>query len=429
MRRLPIYFLIDVSESMVGEQIQYVEDGLSAIIRELKTDPYALETAWISVLVFAGQARTLVPLREVISFYPPRFPIGGGTSLTKGLGHLMYELRKNTIATTATQKGDWKPIVFLFTDGSPTDDTSAVIREWKEHWQNKANLIAISFGEENNLSILKELTDTVLLFKNTSAQSYREFFRWITASVKSSSLSISNNGSGIELAKLTDDSILTKIDVDKLPPAPRTEEMKATFLPWGDVSRIPYTVCGPYLKELFDKAFITGLHDPALRPTADEWEQALIKTADLMQPCQNKDCDQQWFVFDNTTRPCCPFCNTPYQGQLPFLNLYWSRKAGSFTPENHRLMVYHNQYLYQWHVNRNIYPNERLTDLEKKPVGYFVFHQNRWQLVNQAMTLLRDLTEGKDIPVNSMVELTDNKQLLLSSEEGGRLIVVQLVNH
>lgn len=217
MRRLPIYFLIDVSESMVGEQIQFVEEGLATIIKELKSDPYALETAWVSIIVFAGQAKTIVPLQEVISFYPPKFPIGAGTSLGNGLGHLMYELRKNILQTTATQKGDWKPIVFLFTDGTPTDDSSAAIREWKQNWQGKSNLIAISFGDENNLSVLKELTETVLLFKNATPQSYKEFFRWVTASIKSSSVSVSNNGSGIELAKLSD-GVIEKVDLDKLPP-------------------------------------------------------------------------------------------------------------------------------------------------------------------------------------------------------------------
>jgi uncharacterized protein YegL len=103
-RRLPIYFLIDVSESMVGEPMLAVEEGMAAIIKELKADPYAIETAWISIIVFAGGAKTLVPLQEIIQFYPPRFPIGSGTSLSKGLGHLMFELRKNTIKTTYEQK-------------------------------------------------------------------------------------------------------------------------------------------------------------------------------------------------------------------------------------------------------------------------------------------------------------------------------------
>lgn len=210
---------------------------------------------------------------------------------------------------------------------------------------------------------------------------------------------------------------------------PKLAQVKPTHLPWADVSKIPYTICGPYLKALFDRAFIDGLHSAGQRPTADDWESALAKTVDLLQPCQNPHCDQKWFVFVNTTKPSCPFCGTPYKGQLPILNLYWSRKAGSFVPEDHRLMVYHNQYLYQWHVRRNVTPNERLSPEQKKPVGYFAQHGGKWVLVNQTMTSLRDITEGKDIPPGQMVELTDNKRLLLSNENDGRLVVVQVVNN
>lgn len=42
MRRLPIYFLIDISESMVGEPIEQVQDGIATIIKELKTDPLCI---------------------------------------------------------------------------------------------------------------------------------------------------------------------------------------------------------------------------------------------------------------------------------------------------------------------------------------------------------------------------------------------------
>ena len=55
MRRLPVYFLVDVSESMVGEPIRQVQDGMRMIVQELRTDPYALETAYISVIAFAGK--------------------------------------------------------------------------------------------------------------------------------------------------------------------------------------------------------------------------------------------------------------------------------------------------------------------------------------------------------------------------------------
>lgn len=197
---------------------------------------------------------------------------------------------------------------------------------------------------------------------------------------------------------------------------------------WGDPSKIPYTAAGPYLSKLFERAFIEGLHNPILRPIANEWETALLKTVDLIQPCTNTDCDEKWYVFDNTTTPKCPFCGTTHKGSLPVLDLYYKFKDDVWKPEGHRLMVYHNQYLFKWHVSKNIIRNETLTEEDKIPVGYFTFHQNKWVLVNQSLKGMKDLTEQKDIPINSMVELTNGKKILLSNEEGGRLLYITLTN-
>lgn len=210
---------------------------------------------------------------------------------------------------------------------------------------------------------------------------------------------------------------------------PKLDQVSKWALPWADATKLPYTLTGPYLKTLFDQAFITGLHSPLQRPNADSWEQALLKTTDLMQPCSNKSCSQKWFVFDNTASPRCPFCGTPVQGTLPVLDLYFEFKPTVWRPENHRLMVYNNQYIFQWHVNRNVVRNEKLTAEQKVPVGYFTFYQGKWVLVNQKLTSLKDLTEDKDIPVGTMVELTDGKRLLLSNEEGGRVVTVTIANN
>lgn len=218
MRRLPIYFLIDVSESMVGEPISQVEEGISTIIQALKTDPTAIETVWISIIAFAGKARTLLPLQDIISFYPPKYPIGSGTSLSSGLRHLMTELDQNIKKTSATSKGDWKPIIFLFTDGVPTDDTAAAIAEWKQKWQRQSNLVAVSFGSEANTGLLSQLTEHVLFFKNADLEAYKYFFKWITASITTTSVKIESHGSGIELEKVDNDK-LSKIDLTKSPPA------------------------------------------------------------------------------------------------------------------------------------------------------------------------------------------------------------------
>lgn len=197
---------------------------------------------------------------------------------------------------------------------------------------------------------------------------------------------------------------------------------------WADITKLPYTITGPYLKALFDKAFIDGLHNPMQRPTAEEWEIGLLKTTDLIQPCNNPSCEQKWYVFDNTNNPRCPFCGTPHKGSLPVLDFYYQFKPTVWKPENHRLMVYNNQYLFQWHVNRNVARNEKLTTEQKVPVGYFTFHNNKWVLVNQKLTSLKDLTEDKVIGINEMAELTDGKKILLSKEDGGRVIIITIAN-
>ena len=94
--------------------------------------------------------------------------------------------------------------------------------------------------------------------------------------------------------------------------------------------------------------------------------------------------------------------------------------------ENHRLVIYPNQYLYQWHVNRNLIRNEKLTAAEKVPVGYFVFHNEKWLLVNQTLSSLKDVTENVTIPIGGFVELLNDKKLLFSDEEGGRVALISI---
>ncbi len=339
MRRLPIYFLIDISESMVGEPIQQVEEGLATIIKELKTDPYSIETVWVSILVFAGQPKTLVPLQEIINFYPPKFPIGSGTSLSKGLGHLMYELRKNQVTTTMERKGDWKPIVFLFTDGVPTDDTSQAIKEWKQNWQRTANMVAVSFGEETDMQMLSELTENVLHFKNTDSSSYKTFFKWVTDSIKTSSVSVENNTGSFDLAKLDGDT-LSPADLKNEPGAASSPKgIYANFFDSNFVvlsgkcqnTKRPYLM--KYRKTTSDSGIYAGLEtrgyklvgafqvDNTYYELSDNNENSFrINTSELMGSPTCPSCGNQYgfamcscgkiHCIGNEEESTCPWCNS-----------------------------------------------------------------------------------------------------------------------
>ncbi len=202
----------------------------------------------------------------------------------------------------------------------------------------------------------------------------------------------------------------------------------AKFHPWTDLKKTGYAITGPYLKELFDQAFVKGLHNPNERPPAVMWEEALIKTNDLKLQCSNPRCEQKWFIYNNTKDTICPFCNTKYNNSIPIFDFFYQFKPNVWKSENQRLVIYNNSTLHQWHSNRNIIRNEKLTDVQKTRIGYFSFYNNKWVFVNEKLSSLKDVTDDKDISVGSMVEITDGKKLLLSKEEGGRVVIISIAN-
>lgn len=242
MRRLPIYFLIDVSESMIGEPIEQVESGMAGVINELRSDPYALETVWLSIIAFAGKAKKITPMMELTNFYPPKLPVGGGTSLGSALEFLMNDIDTNVVQNSTTRKGDWKPIIFLLTDGSPTDNVSMAIDRWNNYYRRRATMIAVSMSNNHDNAALVRLTDTVLTFKNNDEMSYKQFFKWVTTSIKISSVSVAEkNTEGGQLAK-TDASVLEKIDLSKTLPSQTYDPNIAVFMGRCQRNRKPYLI-------------------------------------------------------------------------------------------------------------------------------------------------------------------------------------------
>lgn len=186
----------------------------------------------------------------------------------------------------------------------------------------------------------------------------------------------------------------------------------------------PYQILGPYLTDLVERAFISALHTPDSRPTAIEWETALVKTADLLIPCGGRSCEAKWFVFTDKLPPRCPFCGWTYSGPtLPLLHFYSERRRGQYTPDNYRLLIYGTQYLYPWHAVR------RFADetIDRTPLGYFAFHQGHWVVVNQSPCTMM-INESEPLPPNGMRALVDGMRLRMSNEANARLALVQMVS-
>ena len=185
MRRLPVYLLLDVSGSMSGEPIEAVKTGVQTLISTLRQDPYALETAYLSVITFGSNAQQAVPLTELSLFQTPSISASGTTALGEALALLADRVETEIEKTTAEVKGDWKPLVFIMTDGVPTDDWAKGHEKLKK--VRTGIIVACAAGHGADTSVLKQITEVVVQLDTADSNTIKAFFKWVSASVSTGS--------------------------------------------------------------------------------------------------------------------------------------------------------------------------------------------------------------------------------------------------
>lgn len=196
-RRLPVYLLLDTSGSMSGEPIESLKSGLQMLVSALRGEPQALETAYLSIITFESVATQVVPLTDLISFQEPNLTAGGGTAMGEALELVAHKIDMEVTKTTASAKGDWKPLVFIFTDGEPTDDIKNGVQAIKSR---RVTVVACGAGFNVNTNTLKQITESVVLLQSATQSDMKAFFKWVTASVTQASQKIdsgSDQGEGL----------------------------------------------------------------------------------------------------------------------------------------------------------------------------------------------------------------------------------------
>lgn len=184
-RRLPVYLLIDTSGSMQGEAIESVRSGLLELEAALKQDPRALETVYLSTITFNSVANQATPLTLIEDFVQPTIVAGGSTSMGAALTLLNQCIDREVNTSSSSSKGDWRPIVFIFTDGQPTDNINEGIENFKK---SKIGLcVACAAGPNADTTMLKKVTENVVSLANTDRNSIKAFFQWVSASIAVSS--------------------------------------------------------------------------------------------------------------------------------------------------------------------------------------------------------------------------------------------------
>ena len=178
-RRLPIYLLIDTTGSMKGEPIESVRNGIDAMLNTLRQDPYALETVNISIITYDRDVNQLLPLTPIDEIQIPQITTAdfGPTHMGAALEMLLEKVDKEVNNGNHRLNNDYKPILFLLTDGQPTDKMlcNNLIPKVKSKF---TTIVCCAIGPKAKTEYLKLLTDKVYQIYDFESNILLNYIKW-----------------------------------------------------------------------------------------------------------------------------------------------------------------------------------------------------------------------------------------------------------
>lgn len=196
---------------------------------------------------------------------------------------------------------------------------------------------------------------------------------------------------------------------------------------------------GAQVERLAARAFVDALHDPARRPSAAEWEQALARLEDRCVPCLNQACEMKGFVLVDTSLRC-PWCGHQAARsqanfvELPMLRLYRPLRGrlGEFSEDGYAVVGWPGRALDICHADPQSAPGPGVT---RTPLARLEYAKGQWLLCNIGfgeLQVQRPSTSRQRIGLGESVALCNDMQLFFGPLDSWRMALVHmaaLTNH
>lgn len=157
-RSLVMFFLIDRSSSMKGLKMGELNTAMDELIPEIRKIGEADTEVKIAVLTFSdGCAWMYSEPISVEDFTWTPLKANGVTDMGQAFTELAGKLSRSTFLNSPSMS--FAPVIFLLTDGFPTDDYKLGLKYLEANsWYKYALKVALGIGEEANDDMLAEFT-------------------------------------------------------------------------------------------------------------------------------------------------------------------------------------------------------------------------------------------------------------------------------
>ncbi len=160
-RQLVLFFIIDTSGSMMGSKITQVNEAIRGVLPELPDAAGADIDLKVACLKFSSGCEWMYPTPIAAeSFSWQEVQADGVTDLGAAFEELNNKLSKNAFLTAPS--GSVAPVLFLMSDGEPTDDYVSGLNKLKNNnWYKNAIKVALAVGDDANKDVLKDFTGNI----------------------------------------------------------------------------------------------------------------------------------------------------------------------------------------------------------------------------------------------------------------------------